>query len=129
MFELTSRTVCASTAMPTGFIFSSVLFVYGFVHPKLPNIPSLFEFGLKSPLGTFLIFFPHFVFVFSASGGVNKGLKNCSENFNISVLMHRGRAKCKSPRGEGKQRRREGEPEMLYNREDIEGQMGKCKDI
>lgn len=60
---------------------------------------------------------------------MNKGLKNCSENFHISVFMLRGKAKCKSRRGEGKQRRREGEPEMLYNGEAIEGQMGKCKDI
>lgn len=29
----------------------------------------------------------------------------------------------------GKQIRREGEPETLYNQVDIEGQMGECKDI
>lgn len=101
------------------------MFVYGFVYPKLLNSPSLFEFGQKSPVGTFLIPF----FSFLASGGVSKGLKDCSRNFSIVVLMHRGKVKCKSPRGGGIQRRREGEPEMLYNREDIEGQMGKCKDI
>lgn len=91
MFELNSRTVCASPAMPTGFIFSSAMFVYSFVHPKLPILPSLFEFGLKSPLGTFLsVFFP-LLLSFFASGGVNKGLKNCKENFHISALMCKGK--------------------------------------
>lgn len=110
--------------MPTGFIFSSALFVYGFVYPELPQPPSLFEFGLKSPLRTFLSIL--FFFSFLASGRVNKGLKNCRENFHISALMCRGRAKCESTResGEEMQRRRGGggrEPEEMYNREDVKG--------
>lgn len=60
---------------------------------------------------------------------MNKGLKNCSEMFYISALMRRGKANANLQGGEGKQRRREGQPEMLYNRDDVEGKMGKCQDI
>lgn len=55
---------------------------------------------------------------------MNKGLKNCKENFHISALMCKGKLNANLQRegggcrGDGK-----GEPVMLYNREDIEGQM------
>lgn len=105
------------------------MFVYDFVYPELLSSPSLFEFGQKSPLGTFLISFFLFFCLFLALGGVSKGLKDCSKNFNIVALMHRGKAKFKSPRRGGIQRRREGEPDTLYNREDIQEKLDKCKDM
>lgn len=128
MFELNSRTVCAGPAMPVGFIFSSALFVYGFMLPEFPSPHHSLSLGSSPHWEHFFFLILLFFFLF-ASGGVNKGLKNCSKNFYISVFMLRGKAKCTSPRGAGKQWRREGQTEMLFNRENIEGQMGKCEDI
>lgn len=56
-------------------------------------------------------YWEHFIFFFSLPffcfRGVNKGLRNCSENFHISLFMLRGTAKYKSLKEKGKQRRRE----------------------
>lgn len=95
--------------MPVGFVFSSASFVYGFILPEFPSpCHSLCSGSTPHWEKFFFLFFQILPFFLLALGGVNKGLKNCSKNFYISVFMLRGKAKRTSPRGKEKQGRREG---------------------
>lgn len=134
MFELNSRTVCALAPQCQQALFSLLLCLFMVLYtPSSPQPPQPSPPFHSLSLGSSPHWEHFFFFCISsslfpfASGGVNKGLKNCSKNFHISVFMLRGKAKCTSPMGRGEAEETRGGRQRCYNRKDIGGQM--CEDI
>lgn len=120
MFELKSRTsVQALQCQQAYFSLPFCLFMVLYT----PSSPPPFTLWAQFPTGNISHFPPIFSFLLEVEW---------IKVWRIAVKTvnaQRKKAKCKSSREGGKQKRLEGEPEMMYNRDNTEVKMGKCKDI